>query len=862
MDCSAVYILLGFVIIFVVLELRRAAEQRRFTHEIRLEISGLLNRLSLLEKRLAERSPLPPVAAVPEVPPPAVEIPPPAPLPETALPPPLPAPVAEEAPVPPPPAAAPVPVLRRAGLEEQLGARLPVWIGSIALALAGAFLVKYSFERMWLSPTIRVVLGVLFGLGLLAGGEILRRKAERISQGLSAAGIADLFACFLAGVHLYGIISPGVGFALMALTTVVAVVLSLRQGIMVALIGLIGGLLTPYLMRTGEPNVHGLFLYLLLLQVGLLFVARRRGWPWIAGLALGGGLVWVIVWLVEPFQPQDSPWLGGFLLLSVLAALTAGWSGAKAPSPPGFLRMAWAAVPGGLLALGLLAGRAGYTTTEWAYFGLLAAGTLVLARLRPDFEWLAWIAAGAGAALLGAWGWAVAEPDIDRFLLTAAGLGILFAGGSWLALRGSVRPGRWGALCAASGLAFFLLAWASTHTQREEMRWGVFSLVLAALYLVAALPVARWRRQRPEMDAALAALAVAITSFVSLAVPLELERHWLTVAWALEVAALVWLAGRFRLPVLRHLAFALAIPVGVRLLLNASILDYPIGEHPVFHWFLYGYGLPLLAFAAAAFLARRQEDGRLATLLEVEALAFAFALTTLEVRQIYHPGRPGIGAVGLGEWGALLSAWILLGWGLLAANRRLRLRTLEMGGQVVLGLAAASSLLGPVLVSNPLWEHAAVGETPVFNLLLWTYGLPAALLAFAAAELRQRSTKVAGALTAVVLVLAFVLVSLEVRQAFHGTNLDTGITSLAEGYSYSVAWILFGVALLVLGILKKWKALRYAALAVMLLAIVKVFVYDTSNLAGLYRVFSFLGLGVSLLVLAWVYQRFVFREST
>lgn len=424
-----------------------------------------------------------------------------------------------------------------------------------------------------------------------------------------------------------------------------------------------------------------------------------------------------------------------------------------------------------------------------------------------------------------------------------------------------MRPGRWGALCAASGLAFFLIAWASTNTERE-MRWGAFALALAALYLVAAVPVARWRRQRPEMEAALAALAVSITSFVSLAVPLELDRHWLTVAWALEVTALVWLAGRFRLPVLRHLALALAVLVGFRLLLNASILDYPIGDHPVFHWLLYGYGLPLLAFAAASALARRQGDGRLAALLEAEALAFAFALVTLEVRQIYHPGRPAVGAVGLGEWGALLSAWTALGGGLLVANRQRRLQTVEIGGQVVLGLAAVATLLGPVLAANPLWVHAAVGETPVFNLLLWTYGLPAVLLAFAAAEVRRHgSARLAGALTATVLALAFILVSLEVRQAFQGTYLDAGTTSLAEGYAYSAAWIVFGVALLVLGILGKGKALRYAALAVMLLAVAKVFLYDTSNLAGLYRVFSFFGLGVSLLVLAWVYQRFVFRES-
>jgi uncharacterized membrane protein len=55
--------------------------------------------------------------------------------------------------------------------------------------------------------------------------------------------------------------------------------------------------------------------------------------------------------------------------------------------------------------------------------------------------------------------------------------------------------------------------------------------------------------------------------------------------------------------------------------------------------------------------------------------------------------------------------------------------------------------------------------------------------------------------------------------------------------------------------------LRYASLAVMLLVIAKVFLYDMANLSDLWRVFSFLGLGVSLLALAWVYQRFVFRED-
>jgi uncharacterized membrane protein len=54
---------------------------------------------------------------------------------------------------------------------------------------------------------------------------------------------------------------------------------------------------------------------------------------------------------------------------------------------------------------------------------------------------------------------------------------------------------------------------------------------------------------------------------------------------------------------------------------------------------------------------------------------------------------------------------------------------------------------------------------------------------------------------------------------------------------------------------------RYASLGVMLLAVVKVFLFDTASLGDLYRVLSFLGLGLSLIVLGWLYQKFVFRQE-
>ena len=87
--------------------------------------------------------------------------------------------------------------LETARFERALGARLPVWIGGAALALAGFFMVKYSLEKGLLSPMVRIIIGGAFGLALLIVANWLRRKPDLsngaiIAQSLSGAGIADL----------------------------------------------------------------------------------------------------------------------------------------------------------------------------------------------------------------------------------------------------------------------------------------------------------------------------------------------------------------------------------------------------------------------------------------------------------------------------------------------------------------------------------------------------------------------------------------------------------------------------------------------------------------------------------------------
>jgi uncharacterized membrane protein len=92
--------------------------------------------------------------------------------------------------------------------------------------------------------------------------------------------------------------------------------------------------------------------------------------------------------------------------------------------------------------------------------------------------------------------------------------------------------------------------------------------------------------------------------------------------------------------------------------------------------------------------------------------------------------------------------------------------------------------------------------------------------------------------------------------------LSRGETSGLEQYTYSIAWLTFGVALLGIGILFNSQRARLASAAVIALTILKAFSIDVWTLTGVYRALSFICLGVVLIAIAWLYQRILFRRPT
>src|SRR5438067_8504125 len=233
------------------------------------------------------------------------------------------------------------PPARTIDWEQFMGAKMFAWVGGFALFLGVAFFVKYSFEHNLIPPELRVAIGFLTGIALAVGGVALKRKENVVTaQTLCATGILILYAVTFACRSFYhfpffGLIPT---FALMSLITAAAFLLAVRlDALVVAILGIAGGFLTPILLSTGQDNPLGLFGYIALLDIGLLAVARRKEWSSLPILGAVGTVLMQITW-VGNFFLQGHYFAGnktlipmavflGFEILFLVAALTTRQSG-------------------------------------------------------------------------------------------------------------------------------------------------------------------------------------------------------------------------------------------------------------------------------------------------------------------------------------------------------------------------------------------------------------------------------------------------------------------------------------------------------------------------------------------------------
>ncbi len=872
---------------------------------------GLSDRLIRLERRLAEvearaaaggivaaTQGAAPVAT-PEVPSPAApaaDAPPAAPeeVPSPAEPAPAAGPAADSVGEPEPADTAPIqPAAPGPGFEERFGTRWVVWIGGIALALGGIFLVRYSIEAGLLGPRVRLLLSGLLAAALVAGGEWTRRQEKlsgfagvpsaHIPSILTAAGTTVAYATVYAAYALYGFLAPPFAFILLGAVALATLAAALLHGPALAALGLVGAYVTPGLVASSEPSFWALYIYLAVVTASAFALANYRLWAWLAITALAFNVLWMLPGLSEvaasrALAPHVFHMTVGFVLAAAFIVSGLWWGPPAEPGKPDPLSSISIAIYVAAAALFVLASR--HDTAALLAFTALTAATLAIAWRAESASYAVPAAALLAAAVIGRWAF---EVEIDQLIappgrsggpevpiLTGTGTNIalglgyaaLFGAAAFLAQGRSPAaavPVLWSSAGVAGPVLILIALYWRVAGFERSIPFAGLALLTAALYAVATEALNR-REPRPGSAASEALFATGAVASLALAMTFALERGWLTVALALMVPGIAWISQARPLPMLRVLAATITVLVVLRIGWDPSIsaAGAATGTTPIFNWILYGYGVPAASFWYAGHLMRQRADDTPSRMIDSAAILFTVLLLFLQIRHYMNGGDIYRETSRLAELALQVCAGLATVIGLEHVRRRTGSIVHDYGARIVAVLTLCGIAFGLMFAANPLFTGEPVGGR-FFNLILLGYGLPAVLaitLALTTRDHRPMPYRWVAAATAFVLSLTYL--TLQVRTLYHGPVLSAGATGNAEQYTYSAVWLAYAIVLLLAGIWLRSQPARLASALVTALTIAKVFLIDMSDLTGAWRALSFIGLGLVLVGIGFLYQRLLF----
>lgn len=867
-------------------------------------------------------------------------------------------------------------------LEQFMGVKLFAWVGGLALFLGIVFFVKLSIERGWISAEVRTAIGFVTGLALVGGGVWINgRKAYAVlGQTLCATGIVVLYGMTFASHAYYKFPvfrEPMVAFGLMTLITTAAFLLAVRmEAQVVAILGMLGGFLTPILCSTGRDNPLGLFMFIALLDLGVLAVAKHRRWLYLTALAAAGTLFMQLGWCSAFFHKEGyaygpKTWIAvavflGFALLfstaawwtkrrrdedlfpvgaalatcasAMLAAFVFLAYGSIAERPVllyGFvlavnlivMAVAWkeprvslAPVLTGLLTFAHLASwTTGRLTPEmlpqglvvYLIFGLLhtAYGVLwqrrQLSPMKLDAAWvpvatlllllvpvlhfesvslMVWPALLVvdlgiiGLALLSrsllpvfsalvltlftALCWLfklpAAGPDsLTMFLMVLGGFGVVFVIASCVLARKVTSGGgitsmqeemaRWMPVCSAV-LPFALLILAVLHLRVVDptpvfglaLLLNLFLLGLGRISKITALPMAGllctlaleavWHGRSFDPQQPLLPLLWYLGFHVLFTVHPHVFRKHLEETKTPWAAAALAGAGTFAL---------------VYSLVDQTWPNDRMGLLPL------AFAMPqLLSLVAVLKLHRPENPARLTQLAWFGGMSLFF-ITLIFPIQFEK------------QW--LTVAWAFEGAALCWLFRRVPHPGLRATATALLVVAFARLALNPAVLT-----YQVRGEVPIWNWQLYAYGLSAVAMFLAAWWLNPPRHLLAGINLRGVFptlggILLFLLLNIEIADAFT----PVGSASIAFDFSgnfardmtYSIAWALFALTLLIIGFALRSKHTRYAGIGLLGGALLKLFFHDLARLDSIYRIGALIVVALIALAASFLYQRFLDRSD-
>ncbi len=646
--------------------------------------------------------------------------------------------------------------------EQALGSRWAIWVGGLALALGGIFLVRYSIEQGIFGPAVRLSIAAVAGAIALAAGELIRRRDVKLSFAgdqaayvpgiLTAAGAAILFAVTYAAHGLYEFIGPATSFAVLAAISIATVMLSLRHGPLLAGLGLAGSYATPALVSSQSPSPWILFSYLAVILAASTWLARIRSRIWIVNTALVGTTLWAVGFAATaPTGDISSLTLP---VASIVLVILLVWERGRknrlltltAYGRYGHRPVHLAVVTVTLIALAALSDSGQEDLSARLVISVSVLLFLILAAFRRP-AWLAVLAAAAVASTallvwsrLGAF--AGADLLLGNAVLSSAELpieadyvGSVLVASVLFILVGSIMAGR---LCAVLGhsviwalaavcvpLAGYTLSALLFADLNSDLRYGAAAVALAVIFGSAAAYLVFQQEAEKKGTGAVAVFLAAAAFSVWAAAHLLSGPAWTGIVLAIAALAATLAWRKLRYPSLGWIAAAFAISVTARFAYDPAIA-LELSKTPVFNWLLPGYYVPAVIFGLCAWIFGRNANAKPQRIMEGLSATAAILGAAVLIRHGMNDGiLDGDGPVTLGEQ----TLYTLLSLGASATLMRLDDRNpspvFRFGSMLVGYIGLARAVYAHAFPLNPLFNADLVGEHQLWNLVTAGYLLPA-----------------------------------------------------------------------------------------------------------------------------------------
>jgi uncharacterized membrane protein len=652
------------------------------------------------------------------------------------------------------------PSVKKVSIEQQIGTRWVLFAGILALIVGVCFFLKYAYDNFYIGPWGRVGLTAVAGLLCIGVGEVTRRRNyELAAKGVCGLGFVMLFTSVFTAYGLYGLLGTFTAFVLAVLITAAAALYALSiNEIVIAVISLLGGYLTPVLVSSGENMAAALFTYVLILSFGALACAFYKRWPLVNIISFTGTYGLYTGWFEKFFREQMS----SFPELPVQFNVALGW-----------------------------------LVVFFAIYLILPLCNGFIRKCKSRKEDILLVVFNASVVFYYLW---VLLYQYYKFELMLCSLG----------------------LCTVH---FVLLA--VTHYRLKKD---------SALQLV---------------------LFVIGTAFLTIALPLHFRMYTLATAWSVEAVVLIFVSLVYRSKLVQASAFTAVLLGVIELLSNIPI---HIGAFDVFLNSAFGAWVFVSCCLLIIHLVYRNSG-----LLKFEE--------RMELSQVYY-----IGFIVLLSAGAMMEWYLHCEFNVSDGSRACLIkgiivlfslfsfvflcRPLRPGGVLAGIFSTGFAFAGAaytVLFYGDLYEDAFTIFT---NLNFWVTLLISVSMFVGGWFCSRFSRGFAGdrIVGQVVWLGSVIVLWLIINEQIYYYWLYEGYAGSVKNWGFlasmylSIFWAFYGFVLMVFGFWGKLASLRYMALVLFGVLLLKVFIIDMSNIESVYRIAAFLSTGVTLVVIGYFYQ--------